>query len=93
MPTDLPDTDELAGYEEVRQVAQAWRSGEIATREEAITRAVEVFIEAKLTLVPRVALTRTKAEVAQIAREDPGLREQIERLLDRLAGDLNPVDK
>jgi len=49
---------------------------------------VEVFIEAaKLNFVSAASLAVTKVEVARIAQEESGLRERIERLLDKMAED------
>ena len=73
------------GIDEVRRIAGALRSGEIATREEAITRACETMLATTLKGVPQATLQRAAVEVARVAREDPTLRARVGRLLDRLA--------
>jgi len=84
-PDDTADSP--AGLEEVRQIALAWRAGEIATRDEAITQAAGAMLKARLTKVPKEALERACVEVARLAREDPGLRDRVEHLLDRIVAE------
>ena len=82
-PTEA--TSGPAGIDQVRQIARALRSGEIATRDQALDRACEAMIATRLSSVPRAALDRATSEVARLAREDPFLRARIGKLLDRLA--------
>ena len=86
-PAPTGQAEPPAGMDEVRRIAGALRSGEIATRDEAITRAAGAMLKARLTKIPQAALERAAAEVARLALEDPSLRSRVSRLLDRLAAE------
>jgi len=83
-PQENPAT-RFPGLDKVMRVANDLKSGAISSRQEAVTRAVKIMIETRLSRVPKSDLHKAAAEVSKLAREDKVLRERISKLLDKLA--------